>query len=42
MLLEAHVRVLCEQGFGPLERDYTDSWLHTGQEVGAGHHPNMK
>ena len=27
------LRVLTERGFAPLEAQYTDSWLHSGQQV---------
>ncbi len=33
--LESMLRVLTDEGFGPLEQAYTDSWLHTGQQVNA-------
>ena len=35
MRLESMLRVLTNEGFGPLEQAYTDSWLHTGQHVSA-------
>ncbi|GAB4815272.1 hypothetical protein N2152v2_002318 [Parachlorella kessleri] len=31
--LEAMLDVLCQQGFQPLEQDYYQAWLHSGQEV---------
>ena len=35
MRLESMLRIVSDEGFGPLEQAYTDSWLHTGQQVGA-------
>lgn len=31
--LEPMLGVLCQEGFGPLEGEYYEAWLHSGQEV---------
>ena len=36
--LEAMLDVLCQQGFQPLEQDYYQAWLHSGQEVSQQGH----
>ena len=33
--LEAMIGTLTRQGFGPLQEDYLQAWLHTDQQVGS-------
>jgi biotin-(acetyl-CoA carboxylase) ligase len=36
LLLECHVNTLQTVGFQPIEADYIDNWLHSGQQVKVG------